>query len=308
MFNAVAPERVFDTRPGESPNALRSVDKRQVAGDYVLEVQMSDLGSGLVPRSGVAAVSLNVAVTNTGGAGFITVFPCGPRTLVASVNYERSQTVANAVIAPVSATGTVCFYSSAPADLVVDLNGWYAISPGFTPISPSRVFDTRPGESPNALLVVQKSPVSGDPALEVRMAAPGSGVSAVSLNVAVTNTSAGGYVTVYTCGERKLVASVNYARGQTVANAVIAPVSAAGTVCFYSPVPVDLVVDLNGSFSTGPGFTPLPPDRVFDTRAGQSPSALPHGPEGSGRRVEPARGQDDRASPAFRPRGSAPCR
>jgi hypothetical protein len=81
---------------------------------------------GIVPVDGVAAVSLDVAVTNPASAGFITVYPCGERKLVASVNYSAGRTVANAVVAPVSAWGTVCFYSSAPTDLVVDLNAWFA--------------------------------------------------------------------------------------------------------------------------------------------------------------------------------------
>lgn len=41
-----------------------------------------------------------------------------------------------------------------------------------------------------------------------------------------------------------------YAAGQTVSNAVLVPVSATGTVCFFSMVPTDLVVDLSGWFST----------------------------------------------------------
>jgi len=30
----------------------------------------------------------------------------------------------------VSAIGHVCFYSSVPTDVVVDVNGWFARSPG----------------------------------------------------------------------------------------------------------------------------------------------------------------------------------
>jgi hypothetical protein len=34
--------------------------------------------------------------------------------------------VANAVIAPVSAQGEVCFYSQSPTHLLADVNGWFA--------------------------------------------------------------------------------------------------------------------------------------------------------------------------------------
>ena len=79
------PERLFDTR-GESPNALRQVEVRQVGGGYELEVKATDL-PGLVPASGVGAVTLNVAVDRSRGPGFVTVYPCGQRKLTASVNY-----------------------------------------------------------------------------------------------------------------------------------------------------------------------------------------------------------------------------
>jgi hypothetical protein len=123
-FAAVGPDRVFDTRAGESPSALRSVAKAKVGGANVLQVQMTDL-PGLVPASNVGAVSLNVAVTNPDGNGFVTVYPCGERKLVASLNYAKGQTVVNAVIAPVSPRGTVCFFSLAPTDIIVDINGWF---------------------------------------------------------------------------------------------------------------------------------------------------------------------------------------
>jgi hypothetical protein len=171
------------------------------------------------------------------------------------VNYGAGATVANAVIAPVSASGTVCFFSMVPTDLIVDLNGWFPSGSGFAAVSPVRVFDTRAGESPGAVRLVPKVKVVGGSVLEVKVTdlvgvVPASGVGAVSLNVTVTNPEGAGFVTVYPCGPRALVSSVNYGAGATVANAVIAPVSASGTVCFFSMVPTDLIVDLNGWFPT----------------------------------------------------------
>ena len=95
----------------------------------MLAVNVADLGD-LVPSSGVSAVSLNVTATNVSSAGYITVFPCGQVPLVSSVNYAapRSST-ANAVLVPVSAAGTICFFSLAAVDLVVDINGWFATPP-----------------------------------------------------------------------------------------------------------------------------------------------------------------------------------
>jgi hypothetical protein len=253
-FNPVGPVRLFDTRLGRSADALRDVAKGQISGRDVLEVQLTAI-AGYVPGSGVGAVSLNVTSTGSGGAGFITVYPCGGRPDVSSLNFAAGQTVGNAVIAPVSADGTVCFFSSTPTDIVVDMNGWFAEGSAFNPVGPGRVFDTRSGESPNALRDVTKTKLGANTMMEVKLTdlagfVPGSGVSAVSLNVVATGPDAAGFITVYPCGSRPAVSSVNFATGQTVGNAVIAPVSADGTVCFYSLATSDLIVDINGWFAS----------------------------------------------------------
>jgi hypothetical protein len=104
MFTATTPVRVFDTRPGEG--GLRVVSKAKVGGGYVLVVKVTDL-PGVVPATGVGAVSMNVTVAQPDGGGYVTVFPCGVQPLASSLNYVPGQTVANAVIAPVSAQGEV---------------------------------------------------------------------------------------------------------------------------------------------------------------------------------------------------------
>jgi len=73
-------------------------------------------------------VSLNVTAVNPDGDGFVTAYPCDSRPNAANVNYLAHQVVPNAVIAPVSADGYVCFYSYAPVDLVVDINGWFPLN------------------------------------------------------------------------------------------------------------------------------------------------------------------------------------
>lgn len=277
-YTPVGPKRVIDTRPGQSPDALRVVPKVKIGGGHEIEVQITGL-TGLVPTSGVGAVSLNVTVVDPLAGGYVTVYACGPRADVSSVNYAPGQTVANAVITPVSATGTVCIFSSQSADVIVDINGWFATARAFTPVGPVRVFDTRPGQSPEALLSVGTTRIQAGTVLEVPFTnlagyVPPTGVSAVSLNVTVVDPAASAYVTAYACGVRELVSSVNFDAGQTVANAVIVPVSGTGTVCFYSVVTTDLIVDINGWFAAGSGFTAINPHRILDTRPGESADAL----------------------------------
>ena len=122
-FTAVSPSRVFDTRPGEG--GLRTVSKVKISGATELKVKLTDL-SGLVPASGVGAVSLNVTVTQPDGAGYVTVYPCGTKPNASSLNYVAGETIPNAVIAPVSAQGEVCFFSTQPTHILADVNGWFS--------------------------------------------------------------------------------------------------------------------------------------------------------------------------------------
>ena len=65
-----------------------------------------------------------------------------------------------------------------------------------------------------------------------------------------------------------VVSNVNFGPGETIAGAAYVPVAADGTVCVFTDVPVDVVVDLAGTFDEAGAlaFTPAQPTRVYDTR------------------------------------------
>jgi hypothetical protein len=98
------------------------VSKTKIGPSNVLEVKVTDM-AGIVPTN-ASAVSLNVTVTSPDSAGYVTVFACGVLESVSSVNFDAGATVANAVIAPVSASGTICLFSNVPTHVIVDINGW----------------------------------------------------------------------------------------------------------------------------------------------------------------------------------------
>lgn len=286
-FVAITPVRVFDTRPGESPNALLDVAEQKVGGAYELVVDLASLPGGATPGGGFNAVSLNVTVVDPDLSGYLTAYPCGARPHVSNLNFQAGQIVSNAVIAPVSPAGLLCFASNTPVHVVVDLNGWFPSLGGLTPVGPVRVLDTRPGESTNALVAVPKSPIGGATALRVMMTSlPGSvtprrGMSAVSLNVTAVNPATSGYLTVYPCGTLPTVSSLNFVAGQVVSNAVVTPLSSTGELCIASSAPTDVVVDLAGWFATESSYEAVPaPARVFDTRPQTSPDALLDLPKG----------------------------
>jgi len=92
-----------------------------VAGGSVLPVKVAGRG-GVDPDAG--AVVLNVTALNAAGPGHVTVFPCGEtRPEASSVNYSPGGVFPNAVVSKVGANGTVCFYTHATIDLIVDVNG-----------------------------------------------------------------------------------------------------------------------------------------------------------------------------------------
>ena len=265
----------------QSLSANRAFISRNPMGRISLDVlprtplRIKVAGTNGVPTTGVGAVSMNVTVTSPDGEGFITVYPCDTKPDASNLNYTLDQTVPNAVIAPVSSTGDVCFYTTAQTHLLADINGYFPAGQGFTAAGPARVFDTRSG-SAQGLRTVNKVKIGGDQEVRVQMTGiagitPSTGVGAVSLNITATGTTTddfGGYVTVYPCGNRPNASSLNFVSGQTVPNAVIAPVSASGEVCFYARGTTDLIVDINGYFLSGAGFTSTTPTRIADTRSG----------------------------------------
>ena len=270
LLNAVTPVRLFDTRVGEA-QGLISVTKKVYGGAVELKVKVTGVGG--VPETGASAISLNVTAVNPAGTGFVTVYPCGTRPGVSSLNYTAGQIVANAVIAPVSAAGEICLYSSVDTNLIGDLNSWIATAAGFVATTPARLVDTRSGEA-QGLIPVTKKLYGGGGELQIRVAGVGgipvTATAAVSLNVTAVGPAGTGFVTAYPCGTRPGVSSLNYTAGQIVANAVIAPLSAAGDICLYSSVDTNLLIDVNGSFATGSSFNSLTPARLVDTRIGES--------------------------------------
>jgi hypothetical protein len=131
----------------------------------------------------------------------------------------------------VGAGGRVDLFNSVGATHVVaDVAGWYGSSAGglFTPVAPARLLDTRSGAKvgPDGTVAVQ---VTG------RAGVPASGVSAVVLNVTVTEPSTLGYLTAWPAGEtRPLASNLNFNAGQTVPNLVVVKVGAGGMVNLFN--------------------------------------------------------------------------
>lgn len=264
-FHPLDPERILDTREG------LGAPRRKLAADRQVELQVT--GRGGVPATGVAAVALNVTVDQPGGPGFVTAWPCDvARPLASSGNYAAGTASGSATIVQVSDDGTVCLYTLAAAHLIADVSGWYAsdgttIGARYSAVDPDRLVDTRDGSILDPGDVLQL-PVLGQKGL------PNSGVSAVTVNLTVTQPAAPGYVSAYPCGQDPPeVSNVNYQPGQTVANLATVKVGSGGQICLFTLARTHVIVDIAGWYgpaggSAGATFESLAPDRILDSRVG----------------------------------------
>ncbi|HEV2089338.1 MAG TPA: VCBS repeat-containing protein, partial [Cryptosporangiaceae bacterium] len=249
-YTALTPARVLDTRSGVgAPTA-------KLGPASALGLQVT--GRGGVPASGVSAIVLNVTATDPTAVSFLTAWPSGDARPVASnLNYVPGQTVANLVVVKVGAGGRIDLFNNAGAtNVVADVAGWYGDSApsgggAFTPLTPARILDTRAAVGAPAT----RLGAAGTLGLQVagRGGVPAAGVSAVVLNVTVTEPSATSFLTAWPNGEvRPLASNLNYGPGQTVPNLVVVKVGASGKVdLFNNAGATHVVADVAGWY--GPG-------------------------------------------------------
>lgn len=96
----------------------------------------------LIGKCGIAAtasaVSLNITVTATQGAGFIKIYPSGASApVVSTLNYLAGQTVANAAVVPLGTDGAITVVAGVSGtQLIIDTNGYYDDAGVITRVSP----------------------------------------------------------------------------------------------------------------------------------------------------------------------------
>src|SRR5262245_59189532 len=125
-FIGVTPCRIVDTRGTAGPFGGPSL-AAGVPRNFAL---LSGPCTGL--PAAVGSYSLNITVTNTVGPGFILIYPQGGSApIVSTLNYVAGQTVANAAIVPAGTSGGITVVAGVSGtDLIIDINGYYAPTPG----------------------------------------------------------------------------------------------------------------------------------------------------------------------------------
>lgn len=120
----------------------------------------------------------------------------------------------------------------------------------FVPVTPCRIVDTRGanGTFGGPALVAgapRNFPLTSGPCTGIPSA-----VGAYSLNITATNTLGDGFLLIYPQGgAQPVVSTLNYAAGQTVANAAIVPAGTGGGITVVAGVSgTQLIVDINGYY------------------------------------------------------------
>ena len=269
-YTGVGPTRVLDTRSGLGGAGGR------VAGGGTLTLTVP---TSVVPAS-ATAVLMNVTVVHPSGGGYLTVYPDGgSRPTTSVLDFPANDTVPNLVVVPIT-NGKVDFYlgSAGSADLVADVAGYY--SPSSTsvllPFVPTRLLDTRKiGPLPAGTY--------GTLELSTALGVPSNLLSAALYNVTVTRPQTGGYLTVFPDGLPAMpkASNLDFAAGQTIANAVLSPLLDGGSNIYNgSGGNVDVIVDLFGVFAPTISQSPLGSSVTHLSGVAGQQSAL-HAPHGA---------------------------
>lgn len=231
-FDDVVDSRVLDTRPGTVP---------------------ADASQTVITGRPDATAVVSLVATETTGAGYIQLLPCGAVAGAASnLNADAAnQTRATLAFVRFDSAGQACVFTQRAAELIVDLQGY--MSPGsFDDLPDTRLVDTRGAAAPAAGSMTQ---IAGRP--------NSTGV----VMIVATETSGAGYVQALPCGAPPgEYSNLNVDRsGQTVAGLAFVRFDAQGRACLFNQRATHLVADLQGYMASG-AFEDLADERLLDTR------------------------------------------
>ncbi|WP_460527167.1 golvesin C-terminal-like domain-containing protein [Flindersiella endophytica] len=272
-YRALQPVRIVDTR-----NGLGGYQGTIGAGASKSFKVTGVAGPG-VPASGVSAVAVTVTATDASADSLVTVWPTGqPRPSAAQLSVTQGKAVANTVIAKVGAGGQVDVYNATGAlNVIVDVQGYFTdttVTPGggtFVATDATRIYDTRSGLGGNS------NPLTGGQIRDVQVAGqggvPATGVSAVAVNVTVTDPTTAAGVQVFPAGGvQPGISSLQTQAGRNMSALVqvkLGTGTAAGKISvFANSGQMALIVDVAGYYldNTQSGrdlFVPINPQRIY---------------------------------------------
>ena len=137
----VPPARILDTRTNLGANG-------PVAANQTITLTVD--GAGNIAPTNVAAVVLNITVTQPTAAGDLTAWPDGTtKPATSNLNYTKAETIPNLAIVPVGLDGKIDIQnqSAGTAQIIADTSGYFTTGTpaggSLQPVPPARILDTR---------------------------------------------------------------------------------------------------------------------------------------------------------------------
>jgi hypothetical protein len=268
----------FEGRTGAfGPPALIASETR------TLNLPVSNVCS--IPSTAKAYV-VNVTVIPTTTVNFVTVWPAGEtRPNVWTIRSPDGQTVANSAIVTAGTNGGISVFASDRTDLLIDISGYYTDSTAvsglaYYPLTPCRVIDTR-------VLYRQPAGPFGPPSMgkgetrrfrfPVTPYCPVPVAAAYSVTITAAPPAALAYLTAWPGGSgQPNVSSINSFVGRVLANSVIIPASADGSIDVFTFDATDFLIDINGYYAPDDGqrglfYFPVTQCRASDSTVSGGP-------------------------------------
>lgn len=230
-YTPLTPARILDTRSG--------LGATKATVGAAKTVNLTVAGAGKVPASGVAAVAVDVTGVSPTAATAISVYPTGTtRPKGASLYVAKAGTGTALAVVKLGTEGKITLYNSAgKTNLLADVVGWYAAGGQFTPITSTRILDTRTTKTPLKAATTRLVPVSG-------CCAAGHGDSYAALvSITALAPTAKGYLSV----GGSPTSTLDFTAGRTVANLAVAQLNRSGEISVYNSAgTTGVTVDLLG--------------------------------------------------------------
>ncbi|MFN7938727.1 MAG: hypothetical protein U0R19_35685 [Bryobacteraceae bacterium] len=196
-----------------------------------------------------AAYAVTITVVPPGPLAYLTAWPDGSsQPNVSSINSFAGRVLANSVVVPASADGTIAVFVYNTTDFLIDITGYFAADDGqkgldYFPVTQCRAAGATfyPNDTANTIIVPSSPACSGIPAT----------AQGYALNVtAMPNGSPMPFLTAYPSGQPRPNASIlNAFQGQVVTNAAIIAAGPNGAIDIYAYRATSVVVELSGYFA-----------------------------------------------------------
>ncbi|MGJ5814758.1 beta strand repeat-containing protein [Paludibaculum fermentans] len=200
------------------------------------------------------AYSVNIAAVPHSTLGSLQAWATGAAQTDLATLVDASGTVAaNAAIVAAGTAGSIDLLSSADADVVIDVNGYFApaASSGlyFYAVTPCRVADTRSADGELGGPLLSGGATRAFPLRSAACTVPTS-AQAYSLNALAAPVSLLGYLTLWPADTAQpLVATLNAIDGVATTNAAIVAAGTRGAISAFVTEATHLLLDITGFFA-----------------------------------------------------------